>query len=194
MYSSEKTWRAILMRDAKIERRWCRVVPAELTLGNGRIPSFSNPHDAVDPHGYILTDVASGSKCTYLTDTGFVTDTVREAVRDSDALILEANHDVDMLKNGSYPYDLKQRILSTQGHLSNDSAGWLLAEMQRLPEQVVLAHLSEQNNRPQLALETVQAILTSKNRLQETRIVVAKQDEVVTAGLLPIQQNIFETE
>jgi hypothetical protein len=69
----------------------------------------------------------NGSKCAYITDTGFATPAVRQAAEDADTIILEANHDVEMLKNGIYPPHLKQRILSTRGHLSNESAGWLLA-------------------------------------------------------------------
>ncbi len=192
MYSSERTWKAILLKQGKIDRRWCRIMPQKLQIGNVSIHSFSIPHDATDPHGYCFLNEASNSKCTYLTDTGFVTDIVREEVKGSDILVLEANHDVEMLKNGDYPYDLKQRILSTHGHLSNDSAGWLLAEMDKLPEQVILAHLSEHNNKPRLALETISNILDGKNRLHETNIFVAKQDEVVSVSAIQKQIELFE--
>ena len=108
-----------------------------------------------------------------------MTDTIREAVAGSSALVLEANHDVEMLKNGPYPRHLKQRILSTLGHLSNDTAGHFLTELERLPEHIVLAHLSEHNNLPQLAQDTVQNILHDNNRLQETELFVAAQNRVV---------------
>ena len=77
-----------------------------------------------------------------------MTDEVRQNIADADVVVLEANHDEDMLKNGSYPQILKQRILGTRGHLSNVSAAWLLAHMERLPEEVFLAHLSQENNLP----------------------------------------------
>ena len=99
--------------------------------------------------------------------------------------MLEANHDVEMLKNGPYPRHLKQRILSTLGHLSNDTAGHFLTELERLPEHIVLAHLSEHNNLPQLAQDTVQNILQDNNRLQETELFVAAQNRVVADSLLP---------
>ena len=120
IYSSELTWRAILSKEPKIERRNCRIIGGALKCGEVEINSFEIPHDAVDPHGYVFK--CNGSKCAYITDTGFVTPTIRQAAEDADTIILEANHDVEMLKNGIYPPHLKQRILSTRGHLSNESA------------------------------------------------------------------------
>lgn len=180
IYSSESTWRMILAKDNKIERRSLRIIKDSLPLkcGEVEIGSFAIPHDAADPHGYTFN--LNGSKCAYITDTGFVTDAVRQAAEGADTLILEANHDVEMLKNGSYPQILKQRILSTRGHLSNECAGWLLANMPRVPENVILAHLSQENNRPQLALDTVSNILDTGSRLKETKILVAAQDKIVT--------------
>ncbi len=180
VYSSSETWRALLAKDNKIVRQRCRIIEGSLLCGDMRVDSFSIPHDAADPHGYVFTSQASNARCTYLTDAGFITDTIREAVAGSNALILEANHDIEMLKNGPYPQSLKQRILSTRGHLSNDTAGIFLAQMQRLPEHVVLAHLSEHNNLPGLARDTVKNILDDKKRLQETELFVAAQDKVVT--------------
>lgn len=179
VYSSADTWRAILAKDGKIERHRCRLISGSLLCGDMRIDSFAIPHDAADPHGYSFTSQSTGAKCTYVTDAGFITDTIREAVAGSDVLVLEANHDVQMLKNGPYPEQLKQRILSTRGHLSNDTAGIFLAQLQKLPEHVLLAHLSEHNNLPRLAQDTVQNILDSKKRLQETELFVASQDEIV---------------
>ena len=165
---------------SSLVRQNCRLIDNNrLLCGDLEVQSFSIPHDAVDPHGYTFTSRSNGSKCTYLTDAGFVTDTIREAVAGSSALVLEANHDVEMLKNGPYPRHLKQRILSTLGHLSNDTAGHFLTELERLPEHIVLAHLSEHNNLPQLAQDTVQNILHDNNRLQETELFVAAQNRVV---------------
>lgn len=179
VYSSAHTWRALLNKYPALNRANCRLIDGGLLCGDMQVQSFTIPHDAADPHGYAFTSRASGEKCTYLTDAGFITDTIREAVAGSDALVLEANHDVEMLKNGPYPQALKQRILSTRGHLSNNTAGMFLAEFKRLPEHVVLAHLSETNNLPKLAEETVANILDMKKRLTETQLFVADQHEVV---------------
>lgn len=95
VYSSALTWRAILAKDSSLVRQNCRLIDNNrLLCGDLEVQSFSIPHDAVDPHGYTFTSRSNGSKCTYLTDAGFVTDTIREAVAGSSALVLEANHDV----------------------------------------------------------------------------------------------------
>lgn len=189
IYTSERTWRAILNREKDILRSVCHIIATNIRYNNVKISSFEIPHDAADPHGYIFEDTESGSKCCYLTDTGFVTDKVIAAVKDAETLVLEANHDVAMLKNGRYPQALKQRILSTRGHLSNDSAGMLLSNLAKLPKHIFLAHLSEENNRPQLALETVQRMLQEAGKVQPA-IFVALQNEVVT-NYLPPEQSIF---
>lgn len=191
IYSSERTWRAILVRNSAILRSSCHIIATNVQYNNIRITSFEIPHDAADPHGYIFEDVEQNIKCCYLTDTGFVTDTVRQAVEGADVLVLEANHDVEMLKNGRYPVLLKQRILSTRGHLSNDTAGWLLANMKEKPRRVFLAHLSEENNLPQLALDTVQKVLKEAGQINNIDILVASQHEIV-GDYLPVERSLFE--
>lgn len=188
LYSSDNTWRAIVNCLKNIKRDNLYTMRGEITLGEVKISSFIIPHDANDPHGYYFTS-PNGEKCTYLTDTGFVTDVVQKAVEGADILILESNHDVEMLKNGSYPYELKRRILSTLGHLSNESAGNLLAELDCLPKQIVLAHLSQENNRPELALNTVKKILAKHGK--RGNFLVASQDEVVGNILEEEQLSIF---
>lgn len=191
VYSSEKTWRAILSKYSNLERRSLQIINSSVICGDMEIRSFPVPHDAVDPHGYVFTQRSTGERCTYLTDTGFPTDLAREAADGAQTLILEANHDLEMLKNGAYPYVLKQRILGTRGHLSNNSAGWLLTQLRRIPEHVILAHLSQENNLPSLALKTVQQSLMEVHRFEETRIVVASQERIV-ANYEAIQPSIFE--
>ena len=136
---------------------------------------FSTSHDAADPCGFRIC----GSKCcTLATDLGFVTQNVQEAVDGADVAILEANHDLDMLKNGRYPWPLKRRILSNRGHLTNADAAWALVRMQARPKHVVLAHLSEENNRPELAQETVSDILHGQGVAVED-LQLASQHETV---------------
>lgn len=190
VYSSEKTWRAILNKYSNLERRSLQIISSNVICGDVEIRSFPIPHDAIDPYGYVFTQRSTGERCTYLTDAGFPTDLVREAADGASTLILEANHDLEMLKNGSYPYVLKQRILSTRGHLSNNSAAWLLTQLRRLPENVILAHLSQENNLPSLALKTVQQNLEEIHRLGETNLFVASQEQIV-ANYSSIQPGIF---
>ena len=162
VFANESTWQ-YMPKKSEMERSCCRLLPKKLSSGSLEIIPFAVPHDAASTVGYVFK--SGGSKCTYLTDVGFVTDEVRQNIADADVVVLEANHDEDMLKNGSYPQILKQRILGTRGHLSNVSAAWLLAHMERLPEEVFLAHLSQENNLPSLALQTVRGIPVSYTHL-----------------------------
>ena len=137
------------------------------------VRSFSTSHDAVDPVGYRV-DAADGS-LGILTDTGFVTDAARESLAGVDTLLLEANHDVETLQYGPYPYFLKRRILGDEGHLSNDAA----AEFARLAVQsgtrdILLAHLSKENNTPELAEYAVARALQSAGL--SVRLGVAPRD------------------
>lgn len=186
LYASEGTWRSLWQKYPALVRDNCCLTGVSMLCGDVRVDSFAIPHDAAEPQGYSFTWRSGGCKCTYVTDTGYITPTVREAVCGSDVLVLEANHDVEMLKTGSYPYDLKQRILGMRGHLANVTAAQLLLHLPRLPKHVILAHLSEQNNRPQLALSTVQNVLDSKKRLPETQLFVAAQNSIVSD--FPLQQ------
>ena len=198
LYASQGTWRAVFSRYPELNRANCRLTGQRLLVGDVSIACFATSHDAAQPQGYSFLWRSGETKCTYVTYTGFVTPDVREAVRGSDVLVLEANHDVEMLKNGSYPYELKQRILGTRGHLSNLTAGQFLLQLEKMPKHIFLAHLSEQNNLPKLALDTVKNVLDSKKRLQETRLLVANQHQPVADFLtgqpaLPgFNDNVFE--
>ena len=106
---------------------------------------------------------AEGHKIGMATDLGVYTERTMERLKDSEILYLESNHDVNMLMVGSYPYYLKQRILGEHGHLSNDTAAELLCRLYHTGlRHVVLAHLSKENNYPELAYETVKAELLMK--------------------------------
>jgi phosphoribosyl 1,2-cyclic phosphodiesterase len=119
-----------------------------------QIHPFAISHDAADPAGFTISN--NGLKVGVATDLGVATAMVKEHLKGAGLLILEANHDVDMLTNGPYPWPLKQRIRSRSGHLSNEESRDLLAELKH-PDlsHVVLAHLSETNNDPSLARDTV---------------------------------------
>jgi phosphoribosyl 1,2-cyclic phosphodiesterase len=107
-----------------------------------------------------------------------VTSSVQAALEGADVLILESNHDPEVLKQGSYPWHLERRILSNRGHLANSDAAWALIRMQKRPEKVFLAHLSEENNRPELAENTVQGILERQG--VNIDLTVASQTEMVS--------------
>lgn len=118
-------------------------------------------HDALEPVGYVL--YINNIKISVVTDTGWVNDIMKSKIKDSNLYLMESNHDVNMLKEGVYPWPLKQRILSTRGHLSNDDAGRVLGEViSGNGEIILLGHLSQDNNIPDLAHSTVKNLLTNQ--------------------------------
>ena len=143
------------------------------TIKDMRITPFSVPHDALDPVGFSIEN-GDGKKIGVVTDIGSVTALVRERLRESDALVIEFNHDNDILLYSHYPWDLKQRIRGRLGHLSNHQAAELLSELAHTGlKHVVLAHLSQVNNRPEVAFESASGALKKTGRCSEARISVA---------------------
>lgn len=140
-----------------------------------QIRSFRTSHDAKESVGYRIE--SSDGSLAVLTDTGFITDDAHDAALGADMLLLESNHDVVMLKNGGYPYYLKQRILSEYGHLSNDAAAEFAIECVRAgTSDILLAHLSDENNSPQLAEYTVDRALQSSGL--SVRLAAAPRDTI----------------
>jgi phosphoribosyl 1,2-cyclic phosphodiesterase len=132
----------------------------DFTLANFAIHPFALSHDAADPVGF--TCARNGSRIGIATDLGVATGLVVEHLKGCDMLVVEANHDSDMLTAGPYPWHLKQRIRSRNGHLSNRASGELLAKIVHANlRQIVLGHLSETNNSPQMARQTVAEALVA---------------------------------
>lgn len=129
-------------------------------IGDMEIETFSVSHDAADPVGYHIRH--NGKQVSVVTDTGTLGEDIVDSLVDTDILILESNHDVEMLKMGKYPAFLKQRILGDHGHLSNEAAGKYIARLMKAKEKtrcILLAHLSKDNNFPEMAEQTVCNIL-----------------------------------
>ena len=143
-------------------------------IGDLRFEPFSVPHDAVLTLGFRVR--AEGLSIGYATDLGHVTPVVRDRLASVNVLVLESNHDLDMLRDGPYPWHLKQRVGGRHGHLSNDAAGSLLATVLDGEASVVaLAHLSGTNNVPDLALESARQALERAGR-ERVRLVATSQD------------------
>jgi len=129
---------------------------------------FAVPHDAADPLAFCIEK--NGVRIAIVLDLGYVSNLVTERLRGCDAIIIESNHDMNMLRVGPYPWALKQRITSRRGHLSNDgAAGFLRDGFDGRARDVVLAHLSEQNNLPELALLSAQRALEERSCLLATQ-------------------------
>ncbi|MBQ8064166.1 MAG: MBL fold metallo-hydrolase [Prevotella sp.] len=155
-----------------INRNYCvtKKIAPELTcfvekgrteqIGDFTVTPFGVPHDSTDNVGYFIE--AGGVAFCIMTDAGVVTDEMKEYIRRAQYLVIEANHDVEMVQNGPYPKFLKDRILSNTGHLSNHDSGIAIAEnMSEALRHVWLCHLSEENNHPELARKTVEGVLRS---------------------------------
>ena len=134
--------------------------------GNFLVEPFATSHDVEESNGFKIT-ASDGQKICLATDLGYISDTVLDHLNGSDAVILESNHDVGMLKNGPYPYLLKRRILSDIGHLSNDSCSDILSGLiENGTTRIILAHLSRENNYPDLAYHTaVSKLFESKMKV-----------------------------
>ncbi len=132
----------------------CDVISDTVDIGNMRIVRCDTSHDARESCCYqIIT--ADGRRATIATDLGVMTDNVRDVIRKSDFAVVESNHDINMLKNGFYPPNVKARILSDKGHLSNDACAGELADFIRCGVfRLMLGHISENNNLPELAVNT----------------------------------------
>ena len=146
----------------------------EFAINDLTIRPFAITHDCLAPVGFTL-DGELG-KVGVATDLGVVTRLVTECLQDCRALVLETNHDEELLRDGPYPWKLKQRVRSNHGHLSNNAAGNLLQSLLWSGlETVFLGHLSETNNRPDLAVEVVSAILEKQN-ICEPQVLLGKQN------------------
>jgi phosphoribosyl 1,2-cyclic phosphodiesterase len=156
-YLTEPTHREILKMLAenagkKIERVEYIRAGERFEIGDIEITPFTIPHDAADAVGYAFR--ANGTKVAIVTDLGYLPELVKQHLRDADFLILESNHDLEMLKMGPYPWYIKQRVMSRTGHLSNTIVSEFLADAEVFDgraQHLVLAHLSEQNNNPDVA-------------------------------------------
>lgn len=160
IYANINTWNSMSAMIGEVKPENIRYFAAgeELELDGIGVKTFSIPHDAADPVGFCFYE--GNRKVSIATDLGYFSDTVRENISGSDMVVLEANHDIEMLKVGRYPYFLKRRILGDHGHLSNEAAGHAVYELlQTGVREVLLAHLSKENNFPELAYETVKEIL-----------------------------------
>jgi phosphoribosyl 1,2-cyclic phosphodiesterase len=132
-------------------------------IGDVEINAFRIPHDAADPVGFAFR--ASGTKIAITTDLGYLPEHVKQHLREADFLMLESNHDLEMLKVGPYPWHIKQRVMSRTGHLSNNVVSDFLADSEVFdarPRHLVLAHLSEQNNNPHIARLSAEQALAAR--------------------------------
>lgn len=144
------------------------------SIGDLDICPFTIPHDAADPCGFVIE--AEGVRMAVATDLGYIPPNIRSALKRVDVLLLESNHDLEMLRDGPYPWSVKQRVLSRVGHLSNDAtAEFLQRDYDGGAAYIVLGHLSESNNAPELARISAERAIGDRMTLLGNRILLALQ-------------------
>jgi phosphoribosyl 1,2-cyclic phosphodiesterase len=155
----------------------------QFSIGDIEVFPFTIPHDAVDPVGFVFE--SQGMRLAIATDLGYMPPNARAALRRCDVLMVESNHDLEMLRDGPYPWSVKQRVMSRVGHLSNHAlAEFLTGEYDGQAQYVVLAHLSENNNLPELARISAEAALAERMPLLLNRLLLASQEQPMTPILL----------
>lgn len=160
VWANAATWTAMESQVGKIDKSLVNIFDndSSFEIGEIGVKPFSIPHDAADPVGYSF--MCGDEKVAVATDIGELKKDLFEAIRGSKTVLLESNHDVNMLEIGKYPPQLKRRIRGKLGHLSNDDAGRAAEFLVRLgTERIILGHLSEENNYPDLARQTVICVL-----------------------------------
>jgi len=177
IYANSGTWEGMRRELGKIKPEFAKVFSTDndFMVGDIGVRPFQIPHDAAEPVGYSF--YIGSKKVTTATDIGHMNNTILGELKKSDILLLESNHDIEMLKVGPYPYYLKQRILSDHGHLCNEMAGKVISYMaEQGTRYFVLGHLSRENNFPELAYQT------TLNALVEKGIEVGKEVSLEVAA------------
>lgn len=147
-----------------------------IQIGDISVSPFTIPHDAADPVGFVFQ--AEGVRMAVATDLGYMPPNVKAQLKSVDLLLLESNHDLEMLRDGPYPWSVKQRVLSRVGHLSNEAAStYLETEYDGQAAYVILGHLSESNNLPELARISAERALNGRASLLANKLLLAAQHE-----------------
>jgi phosphoribosyl 1,2-cyclic phosphodiesterase len=149
-------------------------------IGDIAVSPFTIPHDAADPTGFVLE--AEGVRMAVATDLGYLPPNVKAQLAGVDVLLLESNHDLEMLRDGPYPWQVKQRVLSRVGHLSNDAtAEYLQNDYDGNAAWIILAHISESNNLPELVRVAAERALRGRGSLLANRLLLAAQNEPLSS-------------
>lgn len=151
------------------------IIDQDFEIKDIKIEMFKTSHDVLDGNGYILSN--HESSMVYITDTGYINRKHHQKLKNKDIYVIESNHDVEMLMRGSYPYHVKQRILGDEGHLSNiDCSNYLSKFIGNKTKNIILIHLSEENNCPEKALNTIHDVFL-KHHQSVDHIYIATQNE-----------------
>lgn len=186
VYANESTWIAMEGALGKIneDNKKVFINKNSFKIGDIEANSFEIPHDAADPVGYCFE--SGNRKISVATDIGVLKEDIFRAIKGSNAVLMEANHDINMLEVGSYPFSLKQRIRGEKGHLSNDEAGLAAKYLYKMgTRSIILGHLSPENNYPLLAKQTVMNILNDDGNKKDDEfklsVALGNEESLITA-------------
>lgn len=187
VYATVGTMEALTAADRLDAATDCRTITPDDSVGIAEggclVAAFSTPHDSRQSCGYRI-HTADGRRIAVATDIGVMTDTIRAAITGCELIQIESNHDVELLRRGSYPDFLKRRILSHTGHLANEAcAGELCRLAQNGASRFVLAHLSRENNRPELAYETARGALAEGGLIEQVDYLLRVAAPIDTTGV-----------
>ena len=179
IFATEGTWRVMEQKIGAVALKNVRIIEPgqDFYLGAANVLPFPIPHDAAQPVGFAIG--VGGARLAIATDMGYMTKTTFAAIAGADVVLLESNYDEDMLKAGPYPYDLKKRILSRKGHLSNDDAAQTCIKLvESGVKQILLGQLSKENNFPELAFQTSAQMLKQRGVVlgRDAQLGVARRD------------------
>lgn len=187
VYANEKTWQAMLPKIGKVPDDQINIFEHNkvMSLDDLDVESFAVSHDAADPQFYKFHH--NGKDFVILTDTGYVSDRVEQTIKNADGYLFECNHDIEMLRNGMYPWPLKQRILGEKGHLSNDDgAHALMSVLGNNTKQIYLGHLSPENNTKTVAHQAVEKIMEDNDFAVGSDFLIHDTDPKVADPLISL--------
>ncbi|HEX7064399.1 MAG TPA: MBL fold metallo-hydrolase, partial [Bacillales bacterium] len=187
IYANEKTWKAMdgMIGEVPNEQKFNFGLETVKTFGDIDVETFGVSHDAVEP--MFFTFHHEGRKLAIATDMGYVSDRIKGTIRDADSFIFEANHDIQMLMMGRYPWNVKRRILGDLGHVSNEDAAVALADViSDRTKRIYLAHLSKDNNMKDLARLSVEQTLRERGLPVGERLRLYDTDPAVPTELTAV--------
>lgn len=187
IYANEKTWQAMSRAIGEIptDLKFTFDMETVKNFGDLDIESFGVSHDAAEPMFYIFHQ--GDKKLVIITDTGYVSNRMIGTIKDADYYIFESNHDVEMLRMGSYPWNLKRRILSDVGHVSNEDAALAMSEcIGERTKGIYLAHLSKDNNMKELARLSVDQTLQEKGHIAGEQFELCDTDPEIPTSLYEV--------
>ena len=187
IYANEKTWQRIEAKDIEVhsDKKFHFNPLEERELLGMDVQSFNVSHDAIDPQFY--TFMKDNRKLSIITDTGYVSDQMKGIIKESDCLVFESNHDVDMLRMGRYPWVTKQRILSDVGHVSNEDAAHAMRDViTDRTKRIYLSHLSTDNNIKELAKMSVEQVLNQYDIDTDNHVTISDTDKAIPTKIYQI--------